>query len=150
MSHCPTCCCEHAGKFPKFSFYYADGSVHRGGGPEDLDQIVYSLPRSWVEMPALGVMVGLSEDRDVGRRRHAGMEQVYALAPQCRGGADIAPTSPQSRLIPIVCGQYGIVKLGEHATHHRYSETMRRANEDTHVIQQSVAMGPYEVRQGGD
>lgn len=149
MSHCPTCCCDHAGTFPKFAFYYADGSVYRGGGSDDTDQIVYSLPRSWVDMPSLGLTIGLSADPVVGRRIHRGMEQVYALAPQCRGGPDITPTGPETRLIPAVCGQYGIVKLGEHATTAGYHEMVRRAMEDTHVPM-SGNTSPFELEQQRD
>jgi len=149
VSHCPTCCCEHAGTFPRFAFFYADGSVYRGGGPDDVDQVVYSLPRSWVEMPALGLTIGVSEDSVVGRRFHRGMEQVYALAPQTRGGPDLTSTGPETRLIPAVCGQYGIVKLGEHAPTTIYHEVMRRAMDDQHVPRQS-ARSPFELEQQRD
>jgi hypothetical protein len=148
-NHCPTCCCEHAGKFPRFAFYYADGSEYRGGGPDDTEQVVYSLPRSWVEMPALGVMVGQSEDPVVGRRNFRGAEQYYALAHQCRGGPDVTITGPETRLVPVVCGQYGIVKLGEHTTTAGFHEFMRRAQEDKHVPPQS-ARSPNELVQNPD
>lgn len=143
MSHCETCCCEHAGKFPRFAFFYSDDSVYRGGGPEDTEQVVYSLPRSFVELPLTGLTIAMSEDSEVGRRNHSGMEQVYALAPQTRGGPDITASGPETRLIPMLA-QYGIVKLGEHARTERYHEIMRRAMADDHVPMQS-AKSPYEL-----
>lgn len=141
---CPTCCCDHAGKFPRFTFFYSDGSVYRGGGPEDTDQVVFSYPRSWFDMPPLGLTIGLSEDRVVGRRVHRGMELVYALAPQTRGGPDITPTGHETGLIPALCGQYGLVKLGEHATTEKYHDTMRLAIKDTHVPRKGAG-SPFEL-----
>ena len=149
MSHCPTCCCEHAGTFPKFSFYYDDGSVYRGGGPEDVEQVVYSLPRSWIEMPSMGVMVGVSEDPIVGRRWHKGGEMYYAIPPQTHSGADINSSGPETRLIPFVSHALGIVKLGQHAPVKRYKEIVALAMEDGHVNPQS-AISPFAVKANRD
>ena len=142
--HCQTCCCEHAGKFPRFAFYYSDDSVRRGGGSEDTEQVVYSLPRSFVEMPLTGLTVAMSEDAVVGRRSHSGSEQVYALAPQTNGGPDITASGPETRLIPMLA-QYGFVKLGEHARTERYYEIMRRAMDDDFVPRAS-AISPYQLK----
>jgi len=130
---CPTCQCDHAGKFPRFAFYYTDGSIYRGGGPEDKDQVVFSLPRSWFDMPSMGVGVGLVEDSETGRFVLSGREQYYALAPQTRGGPDVTFTGVESRLIPVVTAQYGIVKLGEHMQSRRYYDLLNSTKDDEHV-----------------
>lgn len=143
---CPTCQCDHAGEFPRFTALYSDGAIYRGGGPEDTDQVIFSLPRSWVDLPPLGVIAMLSEDSVVGRRIHRGMELIYALAPQTRGGPDITPTGPETKIFPAMLGQYGIAKVGEHTTTAKYHAAMRLLLEDTHVPMQS-ATSPFELEQ---
>lgn len=142
---CPTCQCDHAGTFPRFSFYYTDGKVYRGGGPEDLEQTVFSLPRSFVEMPAFGVGIGLVEDPVVGRFTLRGKEQYYALAPQTRGGPALTFSGVESRLLPAMSGQYGIVKLGEYMSTDRYYELIDRSKSDEHVRVKSANLDPAMV-----
>lgn len=149
MSHCKTCCCNHAGTFPRFAFYYADGSVHRGGGPDDTDLVVYALPRSWVEMPALGVLVGASENPNNGRDWHRGGEQYYAVPHGARGGPGVTAAGPETRLIPLVVGKLGLVKLGEFMQTADYHRAMRAAMDDGYVPATPPAT-PFELEQQRD
>ena len=148
MSHCPTCCCEHEGEFPEFALYYADGSVHRGGGPEDRELVVYAWPRSWVEAPAMGLLIGASENRVNGRDWHRGMEQIYAVPFGARGGPAMTATGPETRLIPLVCGKLGIVKLGEFMRSQEYHAVMRQAMDDGYVPARKPQ--PFELEQQRD
>ncbi len=77
------------------------------------------------------------------------MEQVYVLAPQTRGGPDITSTAPETRLIPAICGQYGILKLGEHAQTEQFHAIVHEAMKDEHVPEQS-AISPFELKQRRD
>jgi hypothetical protein len=122
--------------------------VFRGGGPDDLDQVVYSFPRSFIEMPLTGLTVAVSEDAEMGRRSHAGAEQVYAIAPQTRAGPDITASGPETRLIPMLA-QYGFVKLGEHARTEEYQRVVRLAHDDEHVPKRS-ARSPWRLRGAPD
>lgn len=131
--HCPTCCCEHKGKFPEFAFYFADGSVYRGGGPDDQDLVVYAWPRSWVEMPAYGVVVGASENRSTGRDWHRGGEQYYAVPFGARGGPGVTQTGYETGLAPLVNGKLGIVKSGEFMRTEDFHKAMRLAMDDGFV-----------------
>ncbi len=133
MSHCKTCCCNHAGRFPRFALYYADGSVHGGGGPEDTDLVVYALPRSWVTAPPLGVLIGVSENTENGRDWHRGGEQYYAVPHGARGGPAITASGPETRLVPFVSGKLGLVKLGEFMHTADYHRAMRAAMDDGYV-----------------
>ena len=146
---CPTCQCDHAGKFPRFALYYADGSVHRGGGPEDRELVVYALPRSWVEAPALGVLIGLSENEANGRDWHRGGEQYYAVPHGARGGPAITASGPETRLVPFVCGKLGLVKLGEFMHTADYHAAVRRAMDDGYVPAQKPK-SPFELEQQRD
>lgn len=148
MEHCPTCCCRHAGRFPRFAFYYADGSVHTGGGPDDRDLVVYALPRSWVELPPLGVLVGASENPTTGRDWHRGAEQYYTVPFGARGGPGVTTTGPESRLIPLVVGKLGLVKLGEFMQTADYHAAVRRAMDDGYVPAQRPQ--PFELEQQRD
>lgn len=147
---CPTCCCEYAGTFPKFAFYYDDGKVYRGGGPEDTKQKVLSFPQSWFDMPMTGVLVGLSEDPRLGRRVHTGAEQYYAIPHQCLSGADVAPSGPETRLIPFVGHALGLVKLGQYTTIGKYQGAMEQAQADTHVLKKSAYAPHFTVSQEKD
>ena len=146
---CPTCCCEHAGTFPRFSFYYDDGSVYQGGGPDDTKQKVLSFPQSWFDMPDNGVMVGVSEDPIVGRRLHKGGEMYYAIPPQTHSGSDVNSSGPETRLIPFVSHALGLVKLGQHAPVKRYKEMVALAMQDEHVPPHS-ANSPFAVKTNRD
>lgn len=134
--------------FPKFSIFYADGTAVHGGG-EGEEMVTFSLPKSWVEAPADGVVVVNVNSFRLGRRILCGAERYYAIPPEGAGGPDVGKTGQETSLGPLVRKTLGIVKDGVWVNDSRYHEIMVAAQADQSTMQQS-ATSSREVRRVRD
>jgi len=117
--------------FPRFTIYYADGSVVCGGGAGE-EMVTFSVPRSWFTAPADGVVVVNVESPRVGRRTLKDADAYYAIPPQRVGGPDIGMSAPETGIWPFV-QSLGLVKRGLWVRDELYSVLMRQSSKDEHV-----------------
>jgi len=99
--------------------------------------VTFSVPRSWYEAPADGVVVVNVEAPRVGRRTLKDADAYYLIPEERVGGPDVGMSAPETGIWPFV-QSLGLVKRGLWVRDELYSTLMGRSTKDEHVPSMSA------------
>jgi len=122
--------------FPRFAIFYADGAVVRGGGSDE-EMVTLTVPRSWFEAPADGVVVVNVESPRLGRRTLKDADAYYSIPSERVGGPDVGMSAPETGVWPFV-QSLGLVKRGLWVCDDLYNTLMGVSSKDGHVSPMSA------------
>jgi hypothetical protein len=112
---------------PRFAIFYADGSIHEGGGGDDeLIPVTLMVSRDWLAAPSMGVLFVAVEDPYVSRRVMRNGNYYFPTDSGDYGnGVEIAE---------FLAGKLpSVVKHGEYVSKERFVEILQAVKAYTRI-----------------